>query len=135
MPLIYKSKAINNHNMKIIYLSVIALTAALNTHAETSSPYVETEKFYDLFAGTIINKDQQLYLHACKTVDAEFKLSFNHMKDEQHIRKLMQTHHQFWLNVRANAEIIKEENVMTVDAIEAEHLNQTCHLNELLRQL
>lgn len=56
------------------------------------------------------------------------------MKDEQHIRKLMQTHHKFWLNVRANTKKIKDEYVMTVDAIEAEHLNQSCHLSDFLDQ-
>lgn len=49
-------------------LSLIALALALSTHAETNSQYTDTEKFYDLFTGTIINKDQQLYLHARKTV-------------------------------------------------------------------
>ena len=64
-------------------------------HAETKAVETNTEKFYDLFAGTILEKDQQLYLHVCKSVDAEFKLSFNHIHDEQHIRTLIKTYPKF----------------------------------------
>ena len=118
-------------------LSFIALILSLSniTHAETKTSEINTEKFYDLFAGTIIEKDQQLYLHACKSVDAEFKLSFNHTRDEQHIRTLIKTYPKFWLNLSANAEMIKDQYVMTVDAIENEHLNQSCHLSDLLDEL
>ncbi|WP_291373553.1 hypothetical protein [Acinetobacter sp. UBA6720] len=118
-------------------LSFIALILSLSniTHAETKTSETNTEKFYDLFAGTIIEKDQQLYLHACKSVDAEFKLSFNHTRDEQHIRTLIKTYPKFWLNLSANAEMIKDQYVMTVDAIENEHLNQSCHLSDLLDEL
>ena len=118
-------------------LSFIALILSLSniTHAETKTSEINTEKFYDLFAGTIIEKDQQLYLHACKSVDAEFKLSFNHTRDEQHIRTLIKTYPKFWLNLSANAEMIQDQYVMTVDAIENEHLNQSCHLSDLLDEL
>ena len=104
-------------------------------HAETLSQQTGSDTFYDLFAGTIIEKDRQLYLHACKSVDAHFKLSFNHTKDEQHIRELMKKHPKFWLNLSANAEMLKGEYLMTVDAIGDEHLNQNCHLTDLLDEL
>ena len=104
-------------------------------HAETLSQQTGSDTFYDLFAGTIIEKDHQLYLHACKSVDAHFKLSFNHTKDEQHIRELMKKHTKFWLNLSANAEMVEGEYVMTVDAIGDEHLNQSCHLTDLLDEL
>mgnify|MGYP006139888331 FL=1 len=104
-------------------------------HAETLSQQTGSDTFYDLFAGTIIEKDHQLYLHACKSVDAHFKLSFNHTKDEQHIRELMKKHPKFWLNLSANAEMVEGEYVMTVDAIGDEHLNQSCHLTDLLHEL
>ena len=104
-------------------------------HAETLSQQTGSDTFYDLFAGTIIEKDHQLYLHACKSVDAHFKLSFNHTKDEQHIREVMKKYPKFWLNLSANAEMIQDQYVMTVDAIENEHLNQSCHLSDLLDEL
>lgn len=104
-------------------------------HAETLSQQTGSDTFYDLFAGTIIEKDHQLYLHACKSVDAHFKLSFNHTKDEQHIRELMKKHPKFWLNLSANAEMVEGEYVMTVDAIGDEHLKQSCHLTDLLDEL
>ena len=104
-------------------------------HAETLSQQTGSDTFYDLFAGTIIEKDHQLYLHACKSVDAHFKLSFNHTKDEQHIRELIKKHTKFWLNLSANAEMLEGEYVMTVDAIGDEYLNQSCHLTDLLDEL
>ena len=104
-------------------------------YAETLSQQTGGDTFYDLFAGTIIEKDHQLYLHACKSVDAHFKLSFNHTKDEQHIRELMKKHPKFWLNLSANAEMLEGEYVMAVDAIGDEHLNQNCHLTDLLDEL
>ena len=120
---------------KILSFITLILSLSNNTHAGTKTSETNTEKFYDLFAGTIIEKDQQLYLHACKSVDAEFKLSFNHTRDEQHIRTLIKTYPKFWLNLSANAEMIQDQYVMTVDAIENEHLNQSCHLSDLLDEL
>lgn len=120
---------------KILSFITLILSLSNTTHAETKTSEINTEKFYDLFAGTIIEKDQQLYLHACKSVDAEFKLSFNHTRDEQHIRTLIKTYPKFWLNLSANTEMIKDQYVMTVDAIENEHLNQSCHLSDLLDEL
>ncbi|RGD93806.1 hypothetical protein [Acinetobacter sp. SWAC57] len=120
---------------KILSFITLILSLSNTTHAETKTLETNTEKFYDLFAGTIIEKDQQLYLHACKSVDAEFKLSFNHTRDEQHIRTLIKTYPKFWLNLSANAEMIQDQYVMTVDAIENEHLNQSCHLSDLLDEL
>ena len=120
---------------KILSFITLILSLSNITHAETKTSEINTEKFYDLFAGTIIEKDQQLYLHACKSVDAEFKLSFNHTRDEQHIRTLIKTYPKFWLNLSANTEMIKDQYVMTVDAIENEHLNQSCHLSDLLDEL
>ncbi|OTG61343.1 hypothetical protein B9T36_02825 [Acinetobacter sp. ANC 4204] len=120
---------------KILSFITLILSLSNITHAETKTSEINTEKFYDLFAGTIIEKDQQLYLHACKSVDAEFKLSFNHTRDEQHIRTLIKTYPKFWLNLSANAEMIQDQYVMTVDAIENEHLNQSCHLSDLLDEL
>ena len=120
---------------KILNLTTLILSLSNLAHAETKAVETNTEKFYDRFAGTILEKDQQLYLHVCKSVDAEFKLSFNHIRDEQHIRTLIKTYPKFWLNLRANAEKIKDEYVMTVNAIEDEHLNQSCHLNDLLDEL
>ncbi|WP_110974344.1 hypothetical protein [Acinetobacter sp. WCHAc060042] len=120
---------------KILSFITLILSLSNITHAETKTSEINTEKFYDLFAGTIIEKDQQLYLHACKSVDAEFKLSFNHTRDEQHIRTLIKTYPKFWLNLSANTEMIKDQYVMTVDAIENEHLNQSCHLSDFLDEL
>ena len=114
---------------------ILCLIFSNISHAEALSQQTDSDTFYDLFAGTIIEKDRQLYLHACKSVDAHFKLSFNHTKDEQHIRELMKKHPKFWLNLSANTEMIKDQYVMTVDAIENEHLNQSCHLSDLLDEL
>ena len=114
---------------------ILCLIFSNISHAETLSQQTDSDTFYDLFAGTIIEKDRQLYLHACKSVDAHFKLSFNHTKDEQHIRELMKKHPKFWLNLSANAEMLEGEYVMAVDAIGDEHLNQNCHLTDLLDEL
>ncbi|MEG0030031.1 hypothetical protein [Acinetobacter sp.] len=120
------------NNTLIIILCLIFSNVS---HAKTSSQQADSDTFYDLFAGTIIEKDRQLYLHACKSVDAHFKLGFNHAKDEQHIRELMKKHPKFWLNLSANAEMVEGEYLMTVDAIGDEHLNQSCHLTDLLDEL
>ena len=114
---------------------ILCLIFSNISHAEALSQQTDSDTFYDLFAGTIIEKDHQLYLHACKSVDAHFKLSFNHTKDEQHIRELMKKHPKFWLNLSANAEMVEGEYVMTVDTIQDEHLNQNCHLTDLLDEL
>ena len=114
---------------------ILCLIFSNISHAEALSQQTDSDTFYDLFAGTIIEKDHQLYLHACKSVDAHFKLSFNHTKDEQHIRELMKKHPKFWLNLSANAEMLESEYLMTVDAIGDEHLNQSCHLTDLLDEL
>jgi len=119
-------------NTLIIILSLVFSNVS---HANPTSQQTDSGTFYDLFAGTIIEKDHQLYLHACKSVDAHFKLSFNHTKDEQHIRELMKKHPKFWLNLSANAEMVGSEYLMTVDAIGDEHLNQSCHLTDLLDEL
>jgi len=47
----------------------------------------------------------------------------------------MKKHPKFWLNLSANAEMVEGEYVMTVDAIGDEHLNQSCHLTDLLDEL
>ena len=96
---------------------ILCLIFSNISHAEALSQQTDSDTFYDLFAGTIIEKDRQLYLHACKSVDAHFKLSFNHTKDEQHIRELMKKHPKFWLNLSANAEMVEGVSFMTVDAI------------------
>ena len=114
---------------------ILCLIFSNISHAEVLSQQTDSDTFYDLFAGTIIEKDHQLYLHACKSIDAHFKLSFNHTKDEQHIRELMKKHSKFWLNLSANAEMLESEYLMTVDAIGDEHLNQSCHLTDLLDEL
>ena len=119
-------------NTLIIILSLVFSNVS---HAKAFSQQMDSDTFYDLFAGTIIEKDHQLYLHVCKSVDAHFKLSFNHTKDEQHIRELMKKHPKFWLNLNANAEMVEGEYLMTVDAIGDEHLNQSCHLTDLLDEL
>ena len=119
-------------NTLIIILSLVFSNVS---HAEALSQQMDSDTFYDLFAGTIIEKDHQLYLHACKSIDAHFKLSFNHTKDEQHIRELIKKHTKFWLNLSANAEMLEGEYVMTVDAIGDEYLNQSCHLTDLLDEL
>jgi len=119
-------------NTLIIILSLVFSNVS---HANPTSQQTDSGTFYDLFAGTIIEKDRQLYLHTCKSVDAHFKLSFNHTKDEQHIRELMKKYPKFWLNLSANAEMVGSEYVMTVDAIGDEHLNQSCHLTDLLDEL
>ena len=114
---------------------ILCLIFSNISHAEALSQQTDSDTFYDLFAGTIIEKDRQLYLHACKSVDAHFKLSFNHTKDEQHIREVMKKYPKFWLNLSANAEMLEGEYVMAVDAIGDEHLNQNCHLTDLLDEL
>ena len=119
-------------NTLIIILSLVFSNVS---HAEALSQQTDSDTFYDLFAGTIIEKDHQLYLHACKSVDAHFKLSFNHTTDEQYIRELMRKYPKFWLNLSANAEMLESEYLMTVDAIGDEHLNQSCHLTDLLDEL
>ena len=105
------------------------------TFAQSNTSAIEQEKFYDLFSGTFIEKNNQLYLHSCQTIDVEFKLKFNHLSDKQHIQELMQKHQKFWLYLRANAEMENNEYVMTVDGIAEEYLNKTCHLTELLDEL
>ena len=119
-------------NTLIIILSLVFSNVS---HAEALSQQTDSDTFYDLFAGTIIEKDHQLYLHACKSIDAHFKLSFNHTKDEQYIRELMRKYPKFWLNLSANAEMLESEYLMTVDAIGDEHLNQSCHHTDLLDEL
>ena len=119
-------------NTLIIILSLVFSNVS---HAEALSQQTDSDTFYDLFAGTIIEKDHQLYLHACKSIDAHFKLSFNHTKDERYIRELMRKYPKFWLNLSANAEMLESEYLMTVDAIGDEHLNQSCHLTDLLDEL
>ena len=119
-------------NTLIIILSLVFSNVS---HAEALSQQTDSDTFYDLFAGTNIEKDHQLYLHACKSIDAHFKLSFNHTKDEQYIRELMRKYPKFWLNLSANAEMLESEYLMTVDAIGDEHLNQSCHLTDLLDEL
>ena len=114
---------------------ILSLVFSYTSHAETLSQQTNSDKFYDMFAGTIIEKDRQLYLHACKSVDTHFKLNFNHTKDELHTRELMKKHPKFWLNLIANAKIVEGEYVMTVDTIEDEYLNQSCHLTDLLNEL
>ncbi len=114
---------------------ILCLIFSNISHAEALSQQTDSDTFYDLFAGTIIEKDHQLYLHACKSIDAHFKLSFNHTKDEQYIRELMRKYPKFWLNLSANAEMLESEYLMTVDAIGDEHLNQSCHLTDLLDEL
>jgi hypothetical protein len=47
----------------------------------------------------------------------------------------MKKHPKFWLNLSANAEMVDGEYVMTVDTIKDEHLNQSCHLTDLLDEL
>ena len=119
-------------NTLIIILSLVFSNVS---HAEALSQQTDSDTFYDLFAGTIIEKDHQLYLHACKSIDAHFKLSINHTKDEQYIRELMRKYPKFWLNLSANADMLESEYLMTVDAIGDEHLNQSCHLTDLLDEL
>ena len=124
--------------MKIIQYLAISLFLCLSHHVSandsTSSP-ADQERFYDLFPGTLLEKNNQLYLHSCQTMDAEFKLKFNHPADEQRIRKLMQKYNKFWLYLTADADMQSDEYLMTVDGIAEEHLNKTCHLTELLDEL
>ena len=62
---------------------ILSLVFSNVSHAEALSQQMDSDTFYDFFAGRIIEKDHQLYLHVCKSVDAHFKLSFNHTKEDR----------------------------------------------------
>lgn len=108
-----------------------SLTAQTNKHEQTKS----SEIFYDFFPGTIVQENNELYLHSCQTFDAKFKLSFNHQKDKRRVLELLQQHPQFWVHLTASATEDNGQYLMDVEGIYEEYPNQTCHLMELLEQI
>ena len=120
--------------MKTLQYLALCITLCFSHHsfAQENTAAQDQEIVYDLFPGTLIEKNQQLYLHSCQTMDVEFKLKFNHASDEQRIRKLMQKYNKFWLYLTAAAETEGDDYRLTVESIAEEYPNKTCHLTELL---
>ena len=102
---------------------------------ETENQSEQSDQILDFFFCTILEKNHILYLHVCRAIDVEFKLDFKQQKDQQHIRELMKNNKKFWLNLVAYAYEKNDQYYMNVDSIEAEHLNETCHLSELLDEM
>ena len=115
----------------ILFTVSSSLTAQTNEHDQTEA----SEIFYDLFPGTIVQEDNELYLHSCQTFDAKFKLSFNHQKDKRRVLELLLQHPQFWVYLSASATDDNGQYLMDVEGIYEEFPNQTCHLMELLEQI
>ena len=120
----------------LLYLSAFSCSFSFaETHLESSNPEIkaeQSEKFYDLFPGTIKLKNDRLYLHVCRLVDEEFPLTFNHPQDRQTILDLLKEHKKFWVNLSTEVEQKDEKYHMNVEGIYEKHLNETCHLSELL---
>ena len=119
----------------LIIFSLLTVSNHLNAQPVDHSQIESSEVFYDLFPGTIVQEDKELYLHTCQTIDAKFKLSFNHQKDKQRIFDLIRKYPQFWVNLSANAKDENGQYLMSVAGIYEEYLNQTCHLIDLLEKL
>ncbi|MCH4245872.1 hypothetical protein RFI36_15100 [Acinetobacter gerneri] len=114
---------------------ILVLLSALFFSSTLYANDQQDDRFYDLFPGTVVQKDNQLYLHTCRAADALFLLKFNHAEDQAKVSKLVKKYKKFWLYVSAYADEKNGKYYMTVNKIVAQHLNETCQLTDLLDEL
>ncbi|OTG59756.1 hypothetical protein B9T29_12170 [Acinetobacter sp. ANC 3903] len=111
------------------------LISANLTHALEAIEKPQTKKVYDLFSGTISEKQGQLILKHCTLAKYPYPLHFNHPEDEKRIRNLLQQDPNFWLNLRASAYSENKEYHLIVDGIAEIYPQASCHLTDLLSNL
>lgn len=111
---------------KIWTIYLLYLISALN---------MTTSHAQDIFNGTIIRKDQKLYLKRCSVGADEYLIQSKKVEVIKHIEYLNQNYPQFWLSLLATAEYNHSQLQLNVEDIADVHLNQSCDLNQTLEDL
>ena len=124
--------------MKYQAMLLFALLSCFSAVYAATKPTPQSNEvpiIYDLFAGTVVEQDQQLYLHTCQLMDIKFKLNFNQPTDQSRLSALKQQYPKFWVYLRAHAAEQNGEYVLKVDGITEEYPKQSCHLLDTLQDL
>ena len=119
----------------LFYISFFLLITSPFSHAEELVATDKVDVLYDLFSGTIIQDKDQLILQRCNLTQTQYLLDFNHIQDEDIIRKQLKQDAHFWLTLKASADEKNVQYHLVVNEISDVHLKESCHLSDLLSDL
>lgn len=112
-----------------------AQNPSLESATESVSPIETDAEFYDIFAGTVQYKKQELQLRRCSLGNDLYLLDFQNPEDKKQLKTLLQQNTKFWVNLIAKPSEHNGQYTLNVREIAELHTQQTCHLNDVLDDL
>lgn len=104
--------------------------------ATKSANLIETDaEFYDVFAGTVQYKNQELQLRRCSLGNDLYLLDFQNPEEAKQLKTLLQQNTKFWVNLIAQPSEHNGQYALNVREIAELHTQQSCHLNDVLDDL
>lgn len=107
----------------------------LESATESVSPIETDAEFYDIFAGTVQYKNQELQLHRCSLGNDLYLLDFQNPEEANQLKTLLQQNTKFWVNLIAQPSEHNGQYTLNVREIAELHTQQSCHLNDVLNDL
>ena len=110
-------------------------SSSLESATESVSPIETDAEFYDIFAGTVQYKKQELQLRRCSLGNDLYLLDFQNPEDKKQLKTLLQQNTKFWVNLIAKPSEHNGQYTLNVREIAELHTQQSCHLNDVLDDL
>ena len=112
-----------------------AQNPSLESATESVNPIETDAEFYDVFAGTLQYKNQELQLRRCSLGNNLYLLNFQNPEEEKQLKTLLQQNTKFWVNLIAKPSEHNGQYTLNVREIAELHTQQSCHLNDVLDDL
>lgn len=110
-------------------------SSSLESATESVSPIETDAEFYDIFAGTVQYKNQELQLRRCSLGNDLYLLDFQNPEEANQLKTLLQQNTKFWVNLFAQPSEHNGQYTLNVREIAELHTQQSCHLNDVLNDL
>ncbi|GJC30675.1 hypothetical protein KAM398_08040 [Acinetobacter sp. KAM398] len=110
-------------------------SSSLESATESVSPIETDAEFYDIFAGTVQYKNQELQLRRCSLGNDLYLLDFQNPEEANQLKTLLQQNTKFWVNLIAQPSEHNGQYMLNVREIAELHTQQSCHLNDVLNDL
>ena len=112
-----------------------AQNPSLESATESVNPIETDAEFYDVFAGTLQYKNQELQLRRCSLGNNLYLLNFQNPEEEKQLKTLLQQNTKFWVNLIAQPNEHNGLYTLNVRQIAELHTQQSCHLDDVLDDL
>lgn len=122
--------------IKQSFYYILLLTLSNLCHAEYHlAPRDDENVTFDLFSGSVYEKNHTLYLKRCDVTEYEYPLNFYRPQDEQRLHEILKTQKKFWIEVTAG--VYEREDIyhLHIGAILEEHLATSCHSTDMFDEL